>query len=162
MSTTKIILPFLVLVCVSCTKYERKQRQNPNPTGFTIEVQINDKSSGQITQRSAQVAMIHVWKSDNRNFQILSVGRAVDGYATDVLSDRLESAYYTSLSSPASERATPGKYFVFVMLDDGPTVGKFAYSFTSFEVIKGQETELKKTFTTHVGDNEFEEWNAYE
>ena len=159
----RIIFPILMLLFLSCTKYERKQRQRPNPTGFTIDVTINDKSSaGQITERVAPVAMIHVWKSDNRNFHIISVGQAIDGYATDVLSNRLVSAYYTSLSSPASDRAAEGKYFVFVMLDDTPSSGKFCYSYTSFEVIKGEETNLKKTFTSRVSNNQFEEWNAVE
>ena len=152
-----------MLLFLSCTKYERKQRQRENPTGFSIQVSINDKSStGQITESAAPVAMIHVWKSDNRNFAILSVGQAVDGYATDLISGRLESAYYTSLFSPASDNAIPGKYFVFVMLDESPAVGKYSYSYTSFEVVKGERTQLKKTFTSHVNDAKFEDWNAAE
>jgi hypothetical protein len=160
---TRIIFPVLMLLFLSCTKYERKQRQRPNPTGFTIDITLNDKSSsGLITEEKASVAMIHVWKSDNRNFHINSVGAAIDGYATDVITDRLVSAYYTSLSSPAFERASPGKYFVFVMLDDSPASGKFAYSYTSFEVVQGKETSLKKTFTSRVVNNEYEEWNTPE
>jgi hypothetical protein len=160
---TRIIFAILMLLFLSCTKYERKQRQTPNPTGFSIDIRINDKSStGEVTERTAPVAMIHVWKSDNRNFHIISVGAAIDGYATDKISDRLVSAYYTSLSTPAFQNATEGKYFVFVILDDSPSVGKFAYSYTPFEVIKGQRTELKKTFTTRIANNQFEEWNASE
>jgi hypothetical protein len=163
MFRARIIFPILMLLFLSCTKYERKQRQRINPTGFSIEVKINDKlSTGQIIERDAPVAMIHVWKSNNRNFVVKSVGQAVDGYATDLISDRLESAYYTSLSSPASDRATEGKYFVFVMLDESPSTGKFSWSYTTFEVIKGEQTDLKKTFTSHVSNNQFEEWHAFE
>lgn len=163
MSVTKIILSILIITFVSCSKEERKPRPNVHITGYSIDIGINDKStSGQIIEHTAPVAVIHVWRADNKNYEILSVGDAIGGYATDKSSDRLESAYYSSLSSPITEKAIPGKYFVFVVLDESPTVGKFSYSYTSFEVVKGEQTLLKKTFTSHVADNQFEDWNAPE
>lgn len=160
----KIIFPLLLLLFVaSCTKYERKRRPNTNITGFSIEVGINDKlSTGQIIEHEAPVSVIHVWKADNQNLEILSVGEAIDGYATDQTSGQLVSAYYSSLSAPASVQSTEGKYFIFLMLDESPSVGEFAYSYTSFEVIKGEQTTLKKTFTSHATGNQFEDWYASE
>ena len=158
---TKILFPVLLLLFLSCTKEQRKPRQYL--TGYSIAVAMNEKlSNGQIIENSAPVGVIHVWKADNKNYEILSVADAVDGYATDKSSDRLESAYYSSLSSPITEKATEGKYFIFIMLDETPATGKFAYSYTSFEVIKGQQTTLKKTFTSHVVNSQFEDWHATE
>jgi len=152
-----------MLLFVSCTKYERKQRQSTDVTGFSIDVGLNDKlSTGEIIENPAPVAVMHVWRADNKNYEILSVEDAVSGYATDKTSDRLESASFHILGSRVSQKVGQGKYFVFVMLDESPSVGKFAYSYTSFEVIKGEKTTLKKTFTSRVTDKQFEDWHAFE
>ena len=160
---TRIIFPVLMLLFVSCTKYERKPRQRTDFTGFSIDVRINDKlSTGQIIENPAPIAIMHVWKADNKNYEILSVADAVDGYATDKTSDRLESASYHLLDASVSLRTTAGKYFAFVILDESPSVGKFAYSYTSFEVINGEKTTLTKTFTSRASNAQFEDWYATE
>jgi hypothetical protein len=162
-SVTKFIFPVLMLLFVSCTKHERKPRQRTDFTGFSVDVGINDKSStGQIIENPAPVSIIHVWKANNKQFEIIKVSDAVDGYATEMTSGRLESASYHLRGSSVSQRTTEGKYFVFLMLDESPSIGKFAYSYTTFEVIKGEKTTLKKTFTSRVGNTLFEDWNASE
>ena len=71
---TRIIIPALIFVFASCSKEERKQRLNLHPTGYAIEIGINEKTSdGQIIEHDAPVSVIHVWKADNKNYVILSV-----------------------------------------------------------------------------------------
>ena len=123
MSSIKNILPVLVLICVSCTKYERKHRPSTDFTGFTVEVVLNEKlATGQIVETYAPVGIMHVWKADNKHYEILSVADAVDGYATEMNSGRLESASYNLRGSQVSQITAGGKYFVFVMLDESPSI----------------------------------------
>lgn len=157
----KYFLLLFAIAFFACSKNDKKELDVKS--GFIIDIKTNSSlSTGQIISNPSSIGVIHVWKADSKNFEISSSSDAIQGYAFDKISQTSIKSDYTSFSSHFTSQVLPGKYFVYVTLDGSEDYGKFAYSFTTFEVAKGEIATLTKTFTTKRVSLSFEDWNATE
>lgn len=153
----------LTIWLFSCSKDSEQQNANETQSGFILDVKKNEKlSTGEIVEKNTEIWAIHVWKANKADFEIRSTSEAVNGYAYDKITSKSIKSDIFSVISPLEKKVEPGRYFVFVTLGYNVGNGRLAYSYTNFEVIKGDIAFVKKVFTTQVGSRDYEEWNKKE
>lgn len=155
----KLLILFITVAAFASCKKDEVIKDDPKPTGFSLNIYLQDKlSTGETIDRS-QKAFINVWKADGKDFEVKSSLDALSGYAYDKTSDKSIKADYQTFGSHYGGQYPPGKYFVYVMLPEMEIPGSFAYSYTTFEVKSEQWTDLKKVFPYGTTSLNFDPWN---
>ncbi len=161
MKYTVLLLAILLLSCSkkdSTTEPETKE-------GYIIDVKKNRKlTTGEIVAENTQVSVIHVWKIEgNNNVTIKNPFDAITGFAFDNTANKSVKANYTYVyKSHVSEQVPVGNYLVYVQLDESVGVGRQAYTYTTFQVKKGEFENLNKVFTSKVTTGSYEAWDKKE
>ncbi|PKV66887.1 hypothetical protein [Pontibacter ramchanderi] len=152
-----ILVPLLVfLLFASC-----KDEKDPEPVSETImdlKVMKQKKSSSGQTITEPASAIIHVWKAENREFDVAASPDIHFGYVYDKISQSYVTMNYGAIGSKMRERIEPGKYFVFVLLPKSSDNTSLAYSYSYFEIKKGETLNLVRTFSHNVSPGAYESW----
>lgn len=157
LKTRSILVTLLAtLLFISC-----KEESTPAPKPETIMdlkvMQQRKLSSGQIVAEPTQ-AIIHVWKAENRDFDVSSSPDIHYGYVFDKQSQSFVTMDYGAIGSKMRERIEAGKYFVHVLLPKSSNNTSLAYSYSYFEIKTGETLNLVKTFSHDISPESYEDW----
>lgn len=151
-----VLYTLLILLFITACKEE----DTPSPkTRYDIEVrkQIKD-SAGKVTAKPT-LALIYMWPSEGRDFDVSASGSDVyAGAVYDKNSGTLVTAKYGAVGAVMNEEVEPGKYFVYVTLPKSSEQSSLVHSYTYFELKEGETLEVRKTFGYSLTPGQFEEW----
>ncbi len=156
-----------LIFCLALFLFACDKKDSSEPvlqSGFILDVKKNEKiSTGEVKEMNVSGAVVHVWKTGNDDVRIKNSSDATLGSAYNYTQSKSISSDFRFVTSyRISQNVDPGKYLIFVLLDDTNSSGKFAYSWTAFEVKQGDITNLKKVFTSRAITAAFEDWNKTE
>ena len=152
-----IILLLSLFSFVSCEKEEVDAEPSAQVDLGVFRV-TQDPTSGKFSKTPAQ-STIWMWRSDNREFDVTASGTEVYlGRLYDNKTKTYVSADYGAIGVIMTETIRPGKYFVYVMLNKSDQPGSQAYSYTQVEIGADQKFKFTKTFSSNVGNLQYEAW----
>ena len=150
-----LLLPLLLVLLLSSCKKEEPVLA----TRMELQVMKQKKSSSGKVTVEPTTAMIHVWNAENKEFDVNASPDIQYGSAYDKLSESSHTMKYGAIGSSMKEGIKPGRYFVYVVLPKSSGNGSLAYSYSYFDVKKGETIKLAKTFSHDVGEGMYEDWD---
>ena len=151
-----LILPLLILtILTSCNQVD--DTVTP-PSRVVINVNKQFIENGSTVTKPAN-AIIHLWKAEDRDFDVAASGEDIYvGYAYDKTSKSSFNADYGSVGFAINEDLTPGRYFVYVVLNKSSASGSQAYTHTYIDIKAGERFFYSKVFSHDVGNQQYEVW----
>lgn len=153
MKTTLLTL-LMVLLLVGCS-------DSPEPLEFneivTITVtQENELSGGQVTEEQVGTIFM-IFDANGKSFTVNSYADLLDGYAYDQTSQTSYEYEHAEVRASGvwSKAIDPGDYFLAVIVSD---TNDGRYSYTSFTIEEGKDTELKKVFAEFGARYSHDSW----
>ncbi|WP_187262302.1 hypothetical protein [Pontibacter beigongshangensis] len=105
------------------------------------------------------MAIIHVWQAENKDFDLALSPDIQVGNVYDKNTASFHTIDYGAIGSTMNEKVLPGRYFVYVLLPKSAGNGGLMYSYTYFEIKKGETLPLKKIFSHDTPTGTFEPWD---
>ncbi|WP_162051500.1 hypothetical protein [Pontibacter pamirensis] len=150
-----LLLPLLFILFLSSCKKDEPVLS----TTMNLEVMKQKKSStGEITVEPTS-AIIHVWSAENREFDVNASPDIHFGSIYDKTTKSFQTMRYGAIGIRMREHIQPGRYFANVLLPKSSNKGSLAYSYTYFEIKKGENLDLTKIFSHDVESGVYEDWD---
>ncbi|MFD2512608.1 hypothetical protein ACFSRY_01905 [Pontibacter locisalis] len=151
------LLPILFLIIFTSCKDD--EPEVIPETRLTIEVSKQEASSTGSISTERTTAIIHVWEAAGRDFDVSKSPDIYLGNVYDNNSETYKTIEYGAIGSRMVEKIEPGRYFVYVLLPKSNNSGSLAYSYTYFDIKKGDNLKLSKTFSHDLDEGIYEKWD---
>jgi hypothetical protein len=139
-----LLMVMLTIWLFSCSKGSKPQNTNEAQSGFILDIKKNEKlATGEIVEKNTEIWAIHIWNANKADFEIRSTSDALNGYAYDKITGKSIKSDIFSVISPLEKKVEPGRYFVYVSLGYNVGNSRLAYSYTNFDVKKGDISIIK-------------------
>lgn len=151
----KLILIICALAIIAGCK---KSEDEPKTGRYTFSCYIQDRlSTGEIIEKSKDIAVLHIWDANGRDFDTSNFGDAISGYMFDKIEGKSVQSIETKMYLSSAYGELPvGRYLIYINI--GNEYPNFAYSYKVFDIVGGEVTNLKKVFHLGIYPTSYDPW----